>query len=122
MQMTFAETVLPKGFFPKLGLYVANCSHLERQIWLTIVNFEGLEAGHDDDEILKIKKLSTRKFLKRLAKSADRAPASLQQRIIEISAYMQRFADNRHMAIHGTWFAKGDDYRVKYLKNFWGLE
>ena len=60
MQTTFAETVLPKGFFPKLGLYVANCSHLERQIWLTIVNLEGLEAGQDEDEILQIKILSIR--------------------------------------------------------------
>ena len=120
MQTTFAEKVLPKGFFPKLGLYVANCSYLERQIWLTIVKVECLEAGQDEDEILQIKKLPTHKLLKRLAKSAEQVPVNLRQRIIDISGHMRRFVDNRHMAIHGTWFAEGDDYRVEYFRNFGG--
>jgi hypothetical protein len=109
---------LDNEFFNHLGRYVANCAYIEREAWLLIAELKGYTILNDLEKILEMKKsYGPSKLVAELRDASKNSAIQYQLQIQEICEYTEKFIDNRHMAIHGTWTKASDGYKVEYFKN-----
>ena len=113
------EAILPNNFFPKLGMYVATCAHIEKMAWLLVVHSTGfdLNDGTDIDRILKLRK-RTPDLISELGEVADRYDVRYKERLHSVYSRINDGITNRHIAIHGAWTIKEDGrYNVEYYND-----
>ncbi|WP_317054790.1 hypothetical protein [Roseovarius rhodophyticola] len=118
MKLTI-ENVIEERLLLKQGKYVQTCAHIEKILWMVLLQISGLRVEDLDElhELMQHRK-STAKLRSRLKKlSSDVDDAALS----ELSSILEQIddeIDSRHMAVHGAWQQNADGkIHCEYYKN-----
>ena len=102
------EELLSREYLYKLGAYVQTCAHIESSACSVICQIEGKDKNQPNykERHHELRQMGTQKLITALRQASEKLPNDDQWKPIlsDLSDWVQRFKDNRHLAIHGAHF------------------
>lgn len=115
------EKTLPAEFLYTLGLYLQTCAHIELASCALIACLSGIRPKDQNwqEAYVKNRKLPTAELIRSLKQMSSEAEKyGFETELVSLCDWIERFKDNRHMAVHGAFFGSPSGFlRVEFIRN-----
>lgn len=109
------EEQLPKQFIYDLGVYLQTCAHIELAVCELIVTIEFFPENNSviTKRLHELRKLAIKDLVSELRNSSGQVQDDWSNYLVELSDWVGRYKENRHIAAHGAFYREIDTENIR---------